>query len=470
MSCGREEDTWNHGPEEAVMGFEFKGNEEAFKALNATTYIDRNDPPVIIFHGTADNVVPTCQGVHFYELLDKAGVDSELYIVEGGGHGMGMYAAENLQKMVDFLDRVRAEKAEYAALSFLDKSLRPGGYPKVNEDMSVTFSVRAPEAENLVVNLGKDYPMTKGERGVWTATTDPQVEGFHYYSLKTGGLSVADPSTHTYYGMSRYASAVEVPEPLEDASYYIPRKGVAQGAVRSVSFYSEICDEYRRMYVYTPAGYEENPSKRYPVLYLQHGGGEDETGWIYQGHADVILDNLIADGKAEPMIIVMNSGVASAKDGSEAFEAVITEEVIPLVDKRFRTIADADHRAVAGLSWGAKQAYDLGLGYPELFTWVSGFSGIIVIGEFNRSNPGFRDPEQLAAAYDGVFSDSAKFNDHYNLLFIGNGETEGTHLKEMSSILAERGIENVFYQSPRTGHEWLTWRRCLKEFAQRLFK
>jgi enterochelin esterase family protein len=184
----------------------------------------------------------------------------------------------------------------------------------------------------------------------------------------------------------------------------------------------------------------------------------------------VILDNLIADGKAEPMIIVMNSGVASAKDGSEAFEAVITEEVIPLVDKRFRTIADADHRAVAGLSWGAKQAYDLGLGYPELFTWVSGFSGIIVIGEFNRSNPGFRDPEQLAAAYDGVFSDSAKFNDHYNLLFIGNGETEGTHLKEMSSILAERGIENVFYQSPRTGHEWLTWRRCLKEFAQRLFK
>jgi acetyl esterase/lipase len=278
MSCGREEDTWNHGPEEAVMGFEFKGNEEAFKALNATTYIDCNDPPVIIFHGTADNVVPTCQGVHFYELLDKAGVDSELYIVEGGGHGMGMYAAENLQKMVDFLDRVRAEKAEYAALSFLDKSLRPGGYPKVNEDMSVTFSVRAPEAENLVVNLGKDYPMTKGERGVWTVTTDPQVEGFHYYSLKTGGLSVADPSTHTYYGMSRYASAVEVPEPLEDASYYIPRKGVAQGAVRSVNFYSEICDEYRRMYVYTPAGYEENPSKRYPVLYLQHGGGEDETG------------------------------------------------------------------------------------------------------------------------------------------------------------------------------------------------
>ena len=471
MSCGREEDTWNHAPEEAVMGFPFKGNEEAFKALNATTYIDRNDPPVIVFHGTKDNVVPPCQGVHFYELLDKAGVDTELYMVEGGGHGMGMYAPENLKKMTDFLDRVRAEKAETAALRFLDKSLRPGGFPKVNEDMSVTFSVRAPEAVELTVNLGKDYPMTKDERGVWTATTEPQVEGFHYYSLKEGGLSFIDPSVHAYYGMSRFASAVEVPEDLDEASYYIPRQGVPQGAVRSVSFYSEICDEYRRMYVYTPAGYEENPSQRYPVLYLQHGGGEDETGWIYQGHADVILDNLIADGKAEPMIIVMNSGVAKTADGSaDAFDAMMTEEVVPLVDKRFRTIADADHRAVAGLSWGAKQAYDLGLGYPELFTWVSGFSGIIVIGEFNRSNPGFRDPEKLAAAYNGVFSDPAKFNDHYNLLFIGNGEAEGTHLRDMSAILSERGIENVYYNSPRTGHEWLTWRRCLKEFAQRLFK
>jgi enterochelin esterase family protein len=224
------------------------------------------------------------------------------------------------------------------------------------------------------------------------------------------------------------------------------------------------------MYVYTPAEYEQNPGKRYPVLYLQHGGGEDETGWIYQGHADVILDNLIAEGKAEPMIIVMNSGVANRPDGSDAFDELITKEVIPMVDKRFGTIADADHRAVAGLSWGAKQAYDLGLGYPELFSWVSGFSGIIVIGEFRSRTPGFRDPEQLAAAYNGVFSDAKKFNDHYNLLFIANGETEGNHLKDMSGILAERGIENVFYQSPRTGHEWLTWRRCLKEYVQRLFK
>jgi enterochelin esterase family protein len=140
------------------------------------------------------------------------------------------------------------------------------------------------------------------------------------------------------------------------------------------------------------------------------------------------------------------------------------------VDARFRTLADRDHRAVAGLSWGAKQAYDLGLGYRELFSWVAGFSGIIVIGEFRSRPAGYEDPEKFAAAYNGVFKDPTWFNANYHLLFIANGEAEGSHLKGMSEILRERGIENVFYQSPRTAHEWLTWRRCLYEFAQRLFK
>ena len=225
------------------------------------------------------------------------------------------------------------------------------------------------------------------------------------------------------------------------------------------------------MLVYTPAGYEQNPSKRYPVLYLQHGGGEDETGWIYQGFADVILDNLVAEGKAEPMIIVMVSGVANKADGTgDGFEAMVTEEVIPFVDARFRTLADRDHRAVAGLSWGAKQAYDLGLGYPDLFSWVGGFSGIIVIGEFRSRPAGYEDPEKFAAAYNGIFKSAPQFNANYHLLFIANGEAEGSHLKGMSEILTERGIDNDFYQSPRTAHEWLTWRRCLYQFAQRLFK
>ena len=343
-------------------------------------------------------------------------------------------------------------------------------YPQVGPDNRVTFRVNAPQATSLSVSLGKDYPMVKDENGVWTVTSDPQVEGFHYYSLKTGGLTFNDPSVHSYFGTGRDCSAIEVPG-APDEDFYTPHQGVPQGAVRSIRYYSKVCGQYRRMYVYTPAEYEQNSSKRYPVLYLQHGGGEDETGWIYQGFADVILDNLVAEGKAVPMIIVMVSGVAQKADGSgDGFEAMVTEDVIPLIDKRFRTLADRDHRAVAGLSWGAKQAYDLGLGYRNLFSWIGGFSGIIVIGEFRVRPAGYEDPEQFAAAYNGIFKDATWFNANYHLLFIANGEAEGSHLKGMSDLLTERGFNNVFYQSPRTAHEWLTWRRCLKEFAQRLFK
>jgi len=283
-------------------------------------------------------------------------------------------------------------------------------YPQVGPDMRVTFRVNAPQATSLSVSLGKDYPMVKDENGFWTVTSDPQVEGFHYYSLKTGGLTFNDPSVHSYFGTGRDCSAIEVPG-APDEDFYTPHQGVPQGAVRSIRYYSKVCGQYRRMYVYTPAEYEQNPSKRYPVLYLQHGGGEDETGWIYQGFADVILDNLVAEGKAVPMIIVMVSGVAQKADGSgDGFEAMVTEDVIPLIDQRFRTLADRDHRAVAGLSWGAKQAYDLGLGYRNLFSWIGGFSGIIVIGEFRVRPAGYEDPEQFAAAYNGIFKDATWFN------------------------------------------------------------
>ena len=346
-------------------------------------------------------------------------------------------------------------------------------YPQVNPDKTVTFQFNAPTASKVIVNLGKDYEMTKDEKGVWTVTTDPQVEGFHYYSIKVGGLSSTDPSTYTFYGCSRFSSAIEVPEDEAAAAYYTPKQGVPQGAVRSVKFYSDVCQEWRRMFVYTPAEYTQNPDKRYPVLYLQHGGGEDETGWIYQGFADVIMDNLIAEGKAEPMIIVMNSGYAkheSSNDSFDAFEEMICNEVIPFVDANYRTIADRRHRATAGLSWGAKQAYDLALGHPEYFASMAGFSGIIVIGEFNHSNPGFKDPKQLNAAYNGIFSNPKQFNKDTDLLFIANGEAEGNHLADMSRILKKKGIKNTYYQSPKTAHEWLTWRRCLYNYAQLLFK
>ena len=346
-------------------------------------------------------------------------------------------------------------------------------FPQINPDNSVTFQFSAPSAQSVTLQLGRDYPMTKGERGLWTVTTDPLAVGFHYYSINIGGIAATDPTTHTFYGTSKFSSAVEVPESEADAAFYTPRKDVPQGAVRSVRFYSDACREWRRMYVYTPAGYEQEPEMRYPVLYLQHGGGEDETGWIFQGRADVILDNLIASGKAKPMIVVMNSGYASkpdSQDSFDAFEQMMTEDVIPFVDSRYRTIADRSSRAVAGLSWGAKQAYDLALGYPEMFSAVGGFSGIIVVGEFNVGNPGIMDKSQRKTAYDGIFKDSRKFNRDFSVLFISSGQAEGQLLKNMSKTLRKDGIRNTYYESQDTAHEWLTWRRSLYNFAQLLFK
>ena len=211
-----------------------------------------------------------------------------------------------------------------------DYNVGRNAYPRINADNSVTFRIQAPNAESMTVDCGGRYQMEKDAEGFWTATTKPMVEGFHYYSYIIGGCSVADPATYTFFGMSRYASAVEVNEGPDEAAFYTPRTDIPHGAVRSVKFYSKACDQYRTLFVYTPPEYEVNRDKRFPVLYLQHGGGEDETGWVYQGFADVILDNLIAEGKAEPMIIVMGSGVAhSAKDGSDAYEEVMTKEVVP---------------------------------------------------------------------------------------------------------------------------------------------
>jgi enterochelin esterase family protein len=336
----------------------------------------------------------------------------------------------------------------------------PGNiYPQVNKDNSVTFAIYAPSANAVVLSLGRDYLMNKDENGLWMVTSDSQKEGFHYYSMKIGGLSFADPSVYSFYGCGMFSSAVEIAENEKDRDWYMPKKHISHGAVRSLRFWSDVCREYRRMYVYTPAEYDTNSEKRYPVLYLQNGGGEDESGWIYQGFADVILDNLIAQGKAEPMIIVMNNGYASlpgSDDPFSGFESMMTREVIPLIDSRYRTINDRTSRAIAGLSWGANQAYDLGLGYRDLFSYVGGFS--------------YRDPAMLNSAYNGVFKNPDTFNAGYNLLFISTGETEGTFLQEMHEILSGRGIRNTYYVSQNTGHEWLTWRRSLHTFAQKLFK
>ncbi|MCD7932412.1 MAG: esterase [Tannerellaceae bacterium] len=348
-------------------------------------------------------------------------------------------------------------------------------YPMINPDKTVTFRVQtSAETQNVQVVLDRPYDMQNIAEGLWEYTSSPQDPGFHYYSLKTGGLYVADPATYTYFGMSRQASAFEVPE--EGINYYLPQKEVLQGALRSRRFYSAVCGQWRRMYVYTPPGYEENPTARYPVLYLQHGGGEDERGWPNQGKVNIIMDNLIAAGKAQPMIIVMNSGYAvyagteypvqipnarSSVEAFVAFEDMLIKDVIPLVDQTYRTIPHKNARAMAGLSWGGRQTFETVFNHMDLFSYVASFSGALPVDESTG----------IETLYKGVFQNVDKINRELKLIWLGTGETESKTTQHMYVALNEKGIKNLhFYESPGTGHEWLTWRRCLHQFTPLLFK
>ena len=477
MSRGTDEDTWNHGPEEAVMGFSFKGNEEPFKALNATTYIDPSDPPVVVFHGTADNVVPHCQGVHFHELLSKAGVMTEFHSVDGGGQGMGMYAPENLEAMVTFLEKARIAKA--VKEDFVPSSSNQPGkqYPMVNSERIVRAQLNAPDAVTVKLDIGGvKYPMKRNAEGVWTGDSAPQDEGFHYYQFEVDGASVPDPGSLYYYGASRWGSGIEVP--AHDQDFYA-LKNVPHGDIREVHYWSQTNNQMRHCFIYTPPGYDKNRKKRYPVLYLQHGGGENEYGWPEQGKTGLIMDNLIAEGKAEEFIIVMDNGtwarprpaagqmparpqgqrgqgMGLPSNWADGFMNTLINDIIPMVDSRYRTIADRKHRAMAGLSMGGMQTKAITMKNPDVFSALGIFSGGIITAEEAARTEGFKEA--------------------YKLVFLSYGSRElenpryGGNQKEIIDELKASGVNAHFYVSPETAHEWQTWRRSLYQFAQLLFK
>jgi len=348
-------------------------------------------------------------------------------------------------------------------------------YPRVLPDQSVAFQFKAPSAQSLDVDItGKKFAMTRGADGVWSVTTPPLVAGFHYYALDADGVRMNDPGSHTYFGTGVDASGIEVPE--EGVDYYL-QKDVPHGDVRIRNYHSTITGQWRRCFVYTPPGYDENLSLRYPVLYLQHGSGEDETGWIFQGHANLILDNLIAEKKAVPMIIVMENGYASRPAGPfgppsaapgdfSTFEEVMIKEVIPMIDSSFRTVPDRDHRAMAGLSMGANQALHLATGHLETFAYMAGFSGTM-----NGLSSDALDP---ATAFNGRFKDGEAFNQQVKLLWLGMGTEEPDFfhgsIGAFRTMLDKAGIQYIYFSSPGTAHEWLTWRRDLHDFAPRLFQ
>jgi enterochelin esterase family protein len=317
-------------------------------------------------------------------------------------------------------------------------------------------------------------------------TTSPLVPGFHYYTLNIDGAEVADPNTHAYFGGGKSARAVEVPEP---GSTYYSMQDVPHGQVREVWYNSPVTGTWRHALVYLPPNYDTESKGRYPVLYLQHGGGEDETGWIRQANANFILDNLIAAKSCKPMIVVMAYGYArragqalpdlagkpfgspemlkAMQDMASAFEDDVAQALIPYIDSTFRTLSDRDHRAMAGLSMGGMQAFQVTLNHLDLFSYIGGFSGAggtLVLGDRKL------DPK---TDYNGVFADPGAFAKKVHMLWLGVGTLEPERMRagllRFHASLQEANIPHVFYESPGTDHEWQTWRRDLKDFAPRLF-
>jgi enterochelin esterase family protein len=373
-------------------------------------------------------------------------------------------------------------------------------YPCVYPDNRAMFRVVAADAQKVTVRIGRGFDMTKGPDGVWTVTTTPLVVGFHYYSLQIDGATVADPSTMTYFGSGWQNSGIEIPEPA-DGDYY-RAKDVPHGHVGQQWYYSKITGKWRRCFVYTPPDYGTNAKAKYPVLYLLHGWGEDETGWYTQGHVDFIMDDLIAAGKVKPMIIVMDNlnavkpgesaalfaarglvpapgaapagGTPGAQAGRgaapggrgggfnlSAFTDMMFADLIPATERTYRVLPGPQNRAMAGLSMGGMQTFTTALNNLDKFAYLGGFSGSC------GGRGGTFDPKTTCG---GAFADPAAFNKKVKVLFLGIGSAEGQGTKTFSEALTTAGIHNVYFESPGTAHEWLTWRRCLNDFAPRLFR
>ncbi|HYQ57036.1 MAG TPA: alpha/beta hydrolase-fold protein [Draconibacterium sp.] len=344
---------------------------------------------------------------------------------------------------------------------------RQSQFPKEHPDGRVWFQLKAPEtAKSVKLNIGRhQYDMQKDAEGLWNVVIQGADPGYQIYNFEIDGARFIDPGSLSLYA-NGVVSVLEVPSPIDN---FYTMRDVPHGDVSEHWFYSDVEKKYRRSFVYKPAEYEKNTNKRYPVLYLQHGAGEDETEWTHSGLMNIILDNLIADGKAVPMIVVMNNDfvyrpgettegrMALAPDWAGNFEEMFINEVIPEIDAYYRTIADPQHRAMAGLSLGGMLTNRVGMKNTDMFAYYGIFSGGVV-----------GDP---ATAHDGVMADADAFNKKVKLIFETCGSMENPESVESNvKQLKDHGINAVSYVSPNTAHDWMTWRRSFYQFAPLIFK
>ena len=365
------------------------------------------------------------------------------------------------------------KKIEVPADAVTVENAVPGNeFPKIDKERRAYFRIEAPQARKVVVDIcNKKYDMQPDGKGAFMAVTDPLPVGFHYYFMEVNGVRFIDPASETYFGCNREAGGLEVPEGPE-GDYYRPQLGVPAGSVRSIYYHSpnSKIGEWRHALVYTPAEYDlaKNAKKRYPVLYLQHGMGEGETSWALQGKMQHIMDNAIASGKAVPMIVVMESGDIKQpfgggnnrqgmSDYGASFYPVLLNDLIPYIDANFRTKSDRENRAMAGLSWGGHQTFDVVLNNLDKFAWMGTFSGAI----FGLD---------VKTAYNGVFADADAFNKKIHYFYMNWGSDDFIKSQSIVDSLRELGIKVDASESEGTGHEFLTWRRGLHEFIPHLFK
>ncbi len=337
-------------------------------------------------------------------------------------------------------------------------NVRSALYPRLLPDNSMEFKVKAPNAQKVQIDLGKKYDLVKNADGEWHGITQPLTPGFHYYFLVIDDVPVADPASESFYGCSMLSSGVEIPYPEGDTRFYI--SDVPHGDVRMKRYYSSTAGDWRRAYIYCPPGYDTS-NESYPVLYLQHGGGEDERGWATQGRTDIIMDNLIAQGKATPMIIVMADGNTSD------FEKELLNDVIPMTEKNFRVKPGRENRALAGLSMGGIQTLNTGIPNLDKFAYLGVFSS----GWFAKSNP-FGVVMDSEKYYDMLKADKDKYNDQLKVFWLSMGGQEDIayeNCKVMRGRFDEIGIKYDYFETPG-GHTWPVWRESLYQFAPLIFK
>ncbi len=345
-----------------------------------------------------------------------------------------------------------------------ESNIRSAKYPQILPNGHAIFRIKAPEAQKVQLDLGKKYDMVKNTEGVWETTTDSLSEGFHYYSLIIDGVAVADPASESFYGMGRMASGFEVP--FKGDAYYEIRN-VPHGDIRIKNYYSNVTNSWRNFYMYTPPGYDQNTSEKYPVLYILHGGGEDQRGWATQGKTNLIIDNLISQKKAFPMIVVMVDGNLPLNGFGEetlkVFEKELKQSVIPFVEQNYRVKTDANSRALAGLSMGGIQTLYTGIKNTDLFAYLGVFSS------------GWIQPMQkdiADAQYDFMKNNAEKINGNLKQFWISQGGKEDIAWKNCQTMIAkfdEMKIKYTYSEYPG-GHSWPVWRNNLYNFAQQLFK